>query len=283
MHNELMKLIDDYAAWSAQSYWQDDQGYVWEAGTARANKEAARKAVVDAVAAMQAENERLKRELEINKLDAKMWWTQADDLRKDNDQLNYELQVIEENHFRLNKDCEKLRKENEKLVEVLEGIEHFSDAVDFHNDPLSRAMSQWIKEGRAILAKRKENNNEDAMSVEPHPDDIAVDQFAAAMKAKMAKQRAKGYGGWNDKDDCSTERLQKMLSDHIAKGDPVDVGNFAMMLWNRGERTAAPKQAEPSECYCCCGTGRVIRDPDIGTDQECFCCNGEGVVNEHTN
>jgi len=183
MSNELMKLSDDYAEWSAQSYWEDDQGYPENAEVARANKEAARKAVVDAVATLQAgraminsafcnlqdvndklkaENERLKRELEINKLDAKMWWTQADDLRKDNEQLNYELQVIEENHFRLNKDCEKLRKENEKLVEVLEGIEHFSDAVEFRNEPLSRAMTQWINEGRAILAKRKENNNEDA-------------------------------------------------------------------------------------------------------------------------
>jgi hypothetical protein len=82
MSNELMKLIDDYAAWSAQSAWQDTHGYTWDVGTARVNKEAARKAVVD--------------------------------------------------------------------------------AVDFRNEPLSRAMTQWIKEGRAILAKRKENNNEDA-------------------------------------------------------------------------------------------------------------------------
>jgi hypothetical protein len=43
---------------------------------------------------------------------------------------------------------------------------------------------------------------------------------------------------------------------------------------------AAPKQVEPTECNCCYGTGRIVRDPDIGTDQECFCCNGEGVVND---
>jgi hypothetical protein len=73
-----------------------------------------------------------------------------------------------------------------------------------------------------------------------HPDDLAVDRFAAAMKAKMAKQRAKGYGGWDEKDECSTERLQTMLAEHLAKGDPVDVGNFAMMLWNRGESTTPP-------------------------------------------
>jgi hypothetical protein len=28
-----------------------------------------------------------------------------------------------------------------------------------------------------------------------------------------------------------------MLADHVRKGDPVDVGNFAMMLFNRGEAT----------------------------------------------
>lgn len=71
-----------------------------------------------------------------------------------------------------------------------------------------------------------------------HPDDTAVDRFATAMKAKMEKARAKGRGGWEDKDGCSTERLQAMMADHFAKGDPVDVGNFAMMLFNRDEGTA---------------------------------------------
>lgn len=75
-----------------------------------------------------------------------------------------------------------------------------------------------------------------------HPDDVAVDRFAQAMKDKMAKQRAKGYGGWDDLASCPTSRLQQMLVDHIPKGDPVDVANFAMMLWSRGERTEQPKE-----------------------------------------
>ena len=78
-----------------------------------------------------------------------------------------------------------------------------------------------------------------------HHDDVAIDRFAKAMKAKMAKQRAKGYGGWDDRTDCPTEHLQQMLVDHIAKGDPVDVANFAMMLWSRGERTEQPAQQGP--------------------------------------
>lgn len=73
-----------------------------------------------------------------------------------------------------------------------------------------------------------------------HYDDTAVVMFANAMKQKMAAKRNQGYSGWNDKEYCTTEKLQKMLIDHLAKGDPVDIGNFAMMLWSRGESVAAP-------------------------------------------
>jgi hypothetical protein len=72
-----------------------------------------------------------------------------------------------------------------------------------------------------------------------HPDDEAVDRFAAAMKAKLAKKRADGRGGWEDKNRCSAEFLNELLNDHIIKGDPLDVGNLAMMLWSRGEPTTA--------------------------------------------
>lgn len=39
-----------------------------------------------------------------------------------------------------------------------------------------------------------------------HTDDAAVDRFAAAMKAKLAKAREKGRGGWDDKAQCSQRR-----------------------------------------------------------------------------
>lgn len=71
---------------------------------------------------------------------------------------------------------------------------------------------------------------------EAHPDDLAVDRFAAAMKLKLAKKRAEGRGGWEDKDDCSNAFLSHLLREHIDKGDPVDVGNLAMMIQQRGER-----------------------------------------------
>jgi|GEM_PF-3859138 len=70
----------------------------------------------------------------------------------------------------------------------------------------------------------------------PHPDDLAVDAFAAAMKAKLARKRAQGYGGWDSPTDCTEAELSNLLRDHVEKGDPLDVGNFAMMLHQRGER-----------------------------------------------
>jgi len=73
-----------------------------------------------------------------------------------------------------------------------------------------------------------------------HPDDEAVDRFAEAMKAKLAKKRGEGRGGWENKDECSAEFLSELLRGHVAKGDPVDVANLAMMLNQRGETIAPP-------------------------------------------
>jgi len=59
-------------------------------------------------------------------------------------------------------------------------------------------------------------------------DDLIVDQLAAAMKAKLKLKRSQGYGGWQT---ASTYRLWELLEDHILKGDPVDVANFAAMIY----------------------------------------------------
>lgn len=72
-----------------------------------------------------------------------------------------------------------------------------------------------------------------------HQDDLAVDAFAAAMKAKLAEARAKGRGGWEDPAQCTADDLSRMLRDHVEKGDPRDVANFCMMLHQRGEAIAA--------------------------------------------
>jgi hypothetical protein len=69
-----------------------------------------------------------------------------------------------------------------------------------------------------------------------HPDDIAVERFAAAMKAKLKQKREEGRGGWQDKEAVSAHDLSNMLIAHVDRGDPVDVANFCMFLHQRGEK-----------------------------------------------
>jgi excisionase family DNA binding protein len=69
-------------------------------------------------------------------------------------------------------------------------------------------------------------------AVNQHPDDEAVDKFAAAMHAKMAQARAKGKEGWEERDDL---RLIGDLTLSAEAGEWVDVANYAMMLWARGQ------------------------------------------------
>lgn len=71
-----------------------------------------------------------------------------------------------------------------------------------------------------------------------HPDDIAVAKFTLVMQEKLAKKREEGRGGWQDPKLCPPGTLNEMLCEHVAKGDPVDVANLAMMLHTRGERTS---------------------------------------------
>ena len=66
-----------------------------------------------------------------------------------------------------------------------------------------------------------------------HSDDIHVDGFAVAMKNKLAKKRAEGYGGWDNPQECDVKYLAKLLLEHLKKPDMVDIANFAMMLHYR--------------------------------------------------
>lgn len=68
---------------------------------------------------------------------------------------------------------------------------------------------------------------------DPHPDDAAVDRFAASMKDKLNKKRQEGRGGWQS---MTAEQLSALLHEHVHKGDPLDVANLAMMLHQNGQR-----------------------------------------------
>lgn len=65
-------------------------------------------------------------------------------------------------------------------------------------------------------------------------DDLAVDQFARAMKDKLAKKRAEGKGGWQTATDTLLEDLllKEAEKDVI---DPIDAANYACFLWNNKE------------------------------------------------
>lgn len=73
-------------------------------------------------------------------------------------------------------------------------------------------------------------------SVNKHPDDDAVDRFAAAMHSKMAAARLKGKEGWDDPERCSLGHLQSLFENACADLEYVDAANYAMMLWARGEK-----------------------------------------------
>ncbi|SDX04365.1 hypothetical protein SAMN05444064_110184 [Pseudomonas syringae] len=72
--------------------------------------------------------------------------------------------------------------------------------------------------------------------VDQHPDNQAVDKFAAAMKTKLAEARAKGRHGWSES-WVQDKELAELLVGHIPKGNAgnfEDIANFAMMLHQRG-------------------------------------------------
>ena len=88
-----------------------------------------------------------------------------------------------------------------------------------------------------------------------HSDDAAVDNFAWAMRDKMEESREKGRSGWDKPFECSPYRLAEMLIEHVAKGDPVDVGNFAMMLFNRPDARGVLAQVWKSRATHSAATG----------------------------
>lgn len=130
---------------------------------------------------------------------------------------------------------------------AMPGREEIAQAI---SDATGRMNRNIYKAADAVLTLLRPPSG--ATSSPPHPDDVAVDRFAAAMKAKLAKKRAEGRGGWDDKFDCSNETLSRLLRGHVEKGDPLDVGNLAMMIHQRDEIIGSPPpvngplpQAEP--------------------------------------
>lgn len=107
-----------------------------------------------------------------------------------------------------------------------EGDAESFDALEAAQEWCQELIDGWVRRNALITT------GIDAL----HPDDVAVDRFAAAMKAKLADARAKGRGGW---EEAGIQlHLSDLLRGHVEKGDPRDVANFCCFLWNRGEGIA---------------------------------------------
>jgi len=59
----------------------------------------------------------------------------------------------------------------------------------------------------------------------------------------------KGRGGWDKPNECDVEDLAAMLVQHVEKGDPVDIANFCMMIWNRVRETGPDTYAPIVEAF----------------------------------
>ncbi|QND43000.1 hypothetical protein HB770_21095 [Rhizobium leguminosarum bv. viciae] len=114
-----------------------------------------------------------------------------------------------------------------------------------HRDRIVDAIAAYIEAGgfdsvhapvetELLTVKVKATNKQEDV----HPDDLAVDRFSASMKAKLAKKRAEGFGGWDDPEQCHIDYLVSLLLQQIherAVLDPVDIANLSMMIHERGE------------------------------------------------
>lgn len=89
----------------------------------------------------------------------------------------------------------------------------------------------------------------------------------------------------------------RVMTGHMAPGKDASMHSYpapyeerqaAWDAWNaqhldalRAVLTAVERVIRREEtCGSCNGSGRMVRDPDIGTDQECFVCDGSGRLSD---
>lgn len=69
--------------------------------------------------------------------------------------------------------------------------------------------------------------------IEKIHDEQGVSDFTDAMLEKMSRKRDQGCGGWWDENQCTIEHLRGLFMAAVAKGDMIDIANFAMMIYYR--------------------------------------------------
>lgn len=105
-------------------------------------------------------------------------------------------------------------------------------------EELQMAFQEATAKATLAAQKQEEPSCPTTASMTPsHKDNTGVEVLASAMKNKLRVCRVRGKGGWNDPNRCSVEWLLDLLRQEVQKGvllDPVDVANYAMMIYNRG-------------------------------------------------
>jgi hypothetical protein len=120
------------------------------------------------------------------------------------------------------------------LIQQIEGLRSSPDGHKFYEDSYEAGWKDACNNILDLIHGQA--------ATDQHPDDAAVDRFAAAMKTKLARKRSQGRAGWQE---ASAEHLSELLLSHLEKGDPVDIGNFAMMLHQNGQRLTSPRTLQP--------------------------------------
>lgn len=141
------------------------------------------------------------------------------------------------------------------IARVTKTIEDWEEQADERDprDPMKSRIYREAADLRAVVAQladaqaalKAKMSSPDLYEDTAHFDDHAVNRFAAVMKGKLAAKRMQGRGGWQEP-QVPNGYLSRLLREHVDKGDPVDVANFAMMIHQRGERIAA--QNEGASC-----------------------------------
>lgn len=86
-------------------------------------------------------------------------------------------------------------------------------------------------------------------------------------------------GGINDSQTlCHLDKTKpfELLNESSPMAACIKQGNYSASV--RTLKTLNTELLDETKCGHCHGSGRMVRDPDIGTDQECFVCDGSGVV-----
>lgn len=108
--------------------------------------------------------------------------------------------------------------------------DQLADRLQIHPDQVTKLTAEGRIPHMPIGPRLTRYNLDDvcaALRVAQHPDDDAVDTFADRLRARMAEKREQGREGW---ETASIDDLCLKLLRSIADGDPIDVGNYAMMI-----------------------------------------------------